>query len=327
MKRQLLWKGSRSIDAYEPIGKIDEGSYGIVYKAKDKKTNEIVAIKKIKLTNEQEGFPITSIREINILFSLNHINIIKYKEILYGSRYDKIYSVMEYIDYELKAVLIQQKYAFSTSNIKSIMKQLLSGIEYIHDKWVIHRDIKSSNILLRKDGVLKIGDFGLARKYSDPLFRYTPLVVTLWYRAPEVLLYCKEYGPSIDIWSCGCIMGEIVLNRPLFEGESELDQLNKIFQVIGTINDKSWPQWETKCGSHVSKLVFNTYSNIIQEIFDEKISDLGIDLITKLLTLDPSKRITAKEALNHAWFSEIPIGGDKCDMDDYHSIKNNNSIN
>ena len=142
----------RDIESFIPIRKINEGSYGIVYKAKDKNNNEIVAIKKIKLNlNSDNGFPITSIREIKILFSLNHMNIISYKEIVCGSSYDKIYAIMEYMDYELKNLIITHHYMFSMRNIKSIIYQILKGVNFIHSNWVIHRDIKSSNILINKN--------------------------------------------------------------------------------------------------------------------------------------------------------------------------------
>jgi cell division cycle 2-like protein len=224
--------GCRKIENYKQLNKIDEGSYGIVFRAENIETGEIVAIKKIKLGKEKEGFPITSIREINILFDLDHENIIKIKEVVYGSSLDKIYTVMEYMDYELKALLSEKSSVFNLSQIKCLMIQLLKGVEYMHTKWIIHRDLKTSNLLFDIRGVLKIGDFGLARKYGSPLRHYTKLVVTLWYRAPELLLNCEKYSTAIDIWSVGCILAELLLKEPLIQGQDELDQINKISNYL-----------------------------------------------------------------------------------------------
>ena len=316
-KYSLIYN-QRDIDSFIPIRKINEGSYGIVYKAKDKNNNEIVAIKKIKLNlNNDNGFPITSIREIKILFCLNHKNIITYKEIVCGSSYDKIYAVMEYMDYELKNLIITHHYMFSMRNIKSIIYQILKGVNFIHSNWVIHRDIKSSNILINKNGIVKIGDFGLSRKYSNPLGHYTPIVVTLWYRAPELLLYVNRYGPEIDIWSIGCLLGELILNKPIFQGENEIDQLDKIFQICGTVNNKIWPNWKNLVGKNSTKVKFKNYENKIDEIFGKSgISDNGIDFLKKMLELNPQRRINADDALKHIWFKEDNEDLNKLEMDE-----------
>lgn len=308
-KRYLILNGSRSIDNYEYLNKIDEGSYGIVFRAKDKVTGEIVAIKKIKLQTENEGFPITSIREINILLSIQNENIINISEIVVGNTTDKIYCVMEYMDYELKALLNDKTYIFNWSHIKCLFKQLLSGLDYIHDNWIVHRDLKTSNLLLNKNGTLKIADFGLARKYSDPLKNYTKLVVTLWYRAPELLLNCNKYGPSIDVWSCGCILAELILREPLFQGENELDQMNKIFKVLGTPNENTFPEWLQLPNTKI--INFKVYEhNKLKDKFDEmkmEVSDLCLDLLNQMLLYNPNKRITAKQALKHKFFEELPL--------------------
>jgi cell division cycle 2-like len=307
----------RSIENYKQLNKIDEGSYGIVFRAEDKETGEIVAIKKIKLGKEKEGFPITSIREINILFNLHHENIVRMKEVVFGSSIDKVFAVMEYCDHELKALSVREKNSpnsvLSLAMVKCLMRQLLAGVEYMHSKWIIHRDLKTSNLLLNKSGILKIADFGLARKYGSPLRHYTKLVVTLWYRAPELLLNCDKYGPAVDMWSVGCIFAEMLLGEPLIQGTDELDQLNKIFRLLGTPTEESWPGWNTL--PNYQKITFKQYNvNKLRENFpaystrdDLVLTDKGYDLLSKLLTCNPSKRITAAEALRHAWFFENPL--------------------
>lgn len=177
-----MLQGCRSVDEFERLNKIDEGTYGVVFRAKDKKTGEIVALKKVKMEKEREGFPLTSLREINILLSFDHPSIVDVKEVVVGSSLDSIFMVMEYMEHDLKALMETKKQPFSQSEVKCLMLQLLEGVKYLHDNWVLHRDLKTSNLLLNNRGELKICDFGLARQYGSPLKPYTHLVVTLWYR-------------------------------------------------------------------------------------------------------------------------------------------------
>lgn len=166
----------------------------MVYRARDKVSGDIVAIKKLKLEKEKEGFPITALRELSTLIALRHPNIINVKEVVYGSSLDKIYVVMEYLDHELKSILEDKRLAFSHSEVKCLVRQILEGLAFMHSRWIFHRDLKTSNLLYGNDGVLKICDFGLARKFAHPLRPYTNLVVTLWYRAPELLLGTEIYS-------------------------------------------------------------------------------------------------------------------------------------
>ncbi|XP_026663363.1 cyclin-dependent kinase G-2 isoform X2 [Phoenix dactylifera] len=236
-----MLEGCRSVDEFERLNKIDEGTYGVVYRAKDKKTSEVVALKKVKMEKEREGFPLTSLREINILLSFHHSSVVDVKEVVVGSSLDSIFMVMEYMEHDLKGLMETMKQPFSQSEVKCLMLQLLEGVKYLHDNWVLHRDLKTSNLLLNNRGELKICDFGLSRQYGSPLKPYTHLVVTLWYRAPELLLGAKEYSTAIDMWSLGCIMAELLAKEPLFNGKTEFDQLDKIFRTLGTPNEKIWP--------------------------------------------------------------------------------------
>lgn len=177
-----MLQGCRSVDEFERLNKIDEGTYGVVYRAKDKKTGEVVALKKVKMEKEREGFPLTSLREINILLSFHHPSIVDVKEVVVGSNLDSIFMVMEYMEHDLKGLMETMRQPFSQSEVKCLMLQLLEGIKYLHDNWVLHRDLKTSNLLLNNRGEMKICDFGLARQYGSPLKPYTHLVVTLWYR-------------------------------------------------------------------------------------------------------------------------------------------------
>lgn len=303
--------GCRSVDEFEKLNKINEGTYGVVYRARDKKTGEIVALKKVKMEKEREGFPLTSLREINILLSFDHHSIVNVKEVVMGNL-DSIFMVMEYMEHDLKALMETMKQPFSQSEVKCLMLQLLGGVKYLHDNWVLHRDLKTSNLLLNNCGELKICDFGLARQYGSPLKPYTHLVVTLWYRAPELLLGAKEYSTAIDMWSIGCIMAELLSKEPLFNGRTEFDQLDKIFKILGTPNEKIWPGFSKLPGVKVN-FVKHQYNQLRRKFpatsftGSPVLSDAGFDLLSKLLTYDPEKRISAEAALNHEWFREVPL--------------------
>ncbi|XP_047319900.1 cyclin-dependent kinase G-2-like [Impatiens glandulifera] len=307
-----MLQGCRSVDEFERLNKIDEGTYGVVYRAKDKKTGEIVALKKVKMEKEREGFPLTSLREINILLSFHHPSIVDVKEVVVGSSLDSIFMVMEYMEHDLKALMETMKQPYSQSEVKCLMLQLLEGVKYLHDNWVLHRDLKTSNLLLNNKGDLKICDFGLARQYGIPLKPYTHLVVTLWYRAPELLLGTKQYSTAIDMWSLGCIMAELLSKEPLFNGKTEVDQIDKIFRSLGTPNDTIWPGFSKFPGVRAN-FVKHQY-NLLRKKFPATsftgspvLSDAGFDLLNNLLTYDPEKRISAEAALNHEWFSEVPL--------------------
>lgn len=309
--------GSRSVNNFKKLNKINEGTYGIVYKAKDEKTLEIVALKKIKMKEdrfeEEYGFPLTSLREINILLSCNHPSIVNVKEVVVGGKNDNdVYMVMEHLEHDLRGIMDRKKEPFSTSEVKCLMMQLLEGLKYLHTNWIIHRDLKPSNLLMNNSGELKICDFGMARQYGSPIKPYTQMVVTQWYRPPELLLGAKEYSTAVDMWSVGCIMAELLSQKPLFPGKSELDQLQKIFAVLGTPSEAIWPGFSSFPNA---KAKFPTQpNNLLRKKFPaisfvggQILSERGFDLLNSLLTLDPEKRLTVEEALNHGWFHEVPL--------------------
>ncbi|KAM3751935.1 hypothetical protein ACB098_04G149600 [Castanea mollissima] len=295
-----MLQGCRSVYEFEYLKKINEGTYGVVYKAKDKKTGNC------GLEEGEDG-------EINILMSFNHPYVVGVKEVVMDEDdFDSVFMVMEYMESDVKGVLEAmkvEKQLYCISEVKCLMRQLLEGVKYLHDNWVIHRDLKTSNLLLSNEGELKICDFGLSRQYGSPLKPYTPLVVTHWYRAPELLLGTKKYSTAIDMWSVGCIMAELVAQEALFRGKNEIDQLGKIFQILGTPNDKIWPGLTKLSG--VRPNIKQPY-NLLRKKFPSRsfkgspvLCDSGFDLSNKLLTYDPEKRITAEAALKHDWFSNL----------------------
>ncbi|OWB54736.1 ATP binding protein [[Candida] boidinii] len=294
---------------HERIQQVGEGTYGKVYKAKNRVTNSFVALKRLRLETEREGFPITASREIGLLQSFDHPNIVGLSEMMVEK--NSIYMVFPYMDHDLSGLLQQHNIAISDGEKKNIFKQLLKGMEYLHMKRVIHRDIKGSNILVNNMGLLKITDFGLARTMKT-LNRdiespnYTNRVITLWYRPPEILLGSTDYGREIDIWGIGCILMELFTRSAIFQGVDEVDQLWKVYDIMGTITIDDWPEADQL--PWFEMLRPNQHS---KSKFDEQFSSIltpkCFDLAKKLLKMNPNKRITASDALKHEYFTEEPL--------------------
>jgi cell division cycle 2-like protein len=208
---------------------------------------------------------------------------------------------MPFIEHDLKTLLADMPSAFLQSEVKTILRQLLSAVAHCHAKWILHRDLKTSNLLMTNRGQLKVADFGLARTFGDPLGPMTQLVVTLWYRAPELLLGEKAYTTAIDMWSVGCIFAELIQRDPLFPGRGEIDQLSKIFNLLGKPNDDSWPGYSRLPNARSINPVGPSFSSLRHKF--KLLSSEGHNLMASLLCYDPESRITAKEAIKHPYFS------------------------
>lgn len=291
-------------DSFERFEKIGEGSYGIVYKARNRSRDEIVALKKIRLDNESDGVPSTAIREIALLKELNHPNVVHLIDVIICEK--SLFLVFEYLTQDLKKFLDQQPESIGLPSnlVKSYLWQMLQGIAHCHAHRVLHRDLKPQNLLIDAAGNIKLADFGLARSLSLPVRTYTHEVVTLWYRAPEILLGSPLYGPSVDIWSIGCIFVEMATKKALFPGDSEIDQLFRIFRTLGTPNETIWkgvgklpdykctfPQWPKQRPTDLNRVMDTD----------------ALDLLDKLLTYDPMERTSARQALTHKFFKDIRI--------------------
>jgi cyclin-dependent kinase 12/13 len=319
------WRWSRDVSEFEELEQIGEGTYGQVLMGRDKVSNEIVALKKVRMDQEKEGFPVTAIRELKMLRSLRHENIVLLKEIVTGQNTKtssvmrnrhEIYMVFEYVDNDLTGLLDTPSVVFTESHVKTYAKQLLEGLWYCHERQVLHRDIKGSNLLIDNHGTLKIADFGLARTYADHLHRYTNRVITLWYRSPELLLGAEEYGPEVDIWSVGCLLAELLTTKPLFPGKDEANQIDLIFKICGAPSEQVWPGWSKLALSSMVKVDKYSSSNRLGEALPQ-ISAAGLDLIRCLLDLDPKKRPTAHQALDHEWFWSRPYPTPRDDLPKY----------
>ena len=313
-------QGCRSVEHFVRLNHIDEGTYGVVFRARDSATGRVVALKKVKMEKEKEGFPLTSLREINILLSLRHPNIVNVTEVVVGHSLDSVFMVMEFMEHDLRGLLDAQRQPFTISEVKCALQQLLAGVAYLHDHWVLHRDLKTSNVLINNRGELKLCDFGMARQYGSPLQAYTQVVCTLWYRAPELLLGSTTYSCPVDCWSLGCILGELLSRDPLLPGRSELEQIDKMFKLLGTPNERVWPEFSDLPVVRKARFVQQPY-NFLRNRFPAAtpdgrpaLSDAGFDLLNRLLAYDPARRISASDALQHPWFTEVPLPKDKALM-------------
>ncbi|KAK6237154.1 hypothetical protein SCA6_012491 [Theobroma cacao] len=306
------------MDQYEKVEKIGEGTYGVVYKARDRITNETIALKKIRLEQEDEGVPSTAIREISLLKEMQHGNIVRLQDVVHSEK--RLYLVFEYLDLDLKKHMDScPEFGKDPRMIKTFLYQILRGIAYCHSHRVLHRDLKPQNLLIdRSTNALKLADFGLARAFGIPVRTFTHevsritefKVVTLWYRAPEILLGSRHYSTPVDVWSVGCIFAEMVNQRPLFPGDSEIDELFKIFRcctllttkILGTPNEDIWPGVTSlpDFKSAFPKWPPKDLATVVPNL-----ESAGIDLLSKMLCMDPSKRITARSALEHEYFKDI----------------------
>lgn len=290
---------------YEKVAFLGEGQFATVYKARDTlcPNGTIVAVKKIKLGSRAEakdGINRTALREIKLLQELNHPNVICLVDV-FGHK-SNISLVMDFMDTDLEVIIKDPTIILTGPNIKSYILQTIQGLEYLHKHWILHRDIKPNNLLINREGVLKIGDFGLAKLYGSPNRIYTHIVVTRWYRAPELLFGARIYGPGVDVWAVGCVLAEILQRLPFLAGETDLDQISKIFQVLGTPTEETWPG-HTKFPDYVQ---FKMYPpQPLETIFTAAGRDL-IQLLQSMLSLDPRKRCTCTEALKMDYFKNKP---------------------
>ncbi|OTA91606.1 hypothetical protein M434DRAFT_76059 [Hypoxylon sp. CO27-5] len=307
------WGKSRSVENYDKLNDIEEGAYGWVARAKEIKTGKVVALKRLKIDpNDTAGLPETGLREIQILKDCTHRNIVELREVVVGDdtrRIENVFLVLEFLEHDLMSILSDMPEPFLASEVKTLLLQLASGVAYLHDHWILHRDLKTSNLLLNNRGQLKIADFGMARYVGDPAPpKLTQLVVTLWYRAPELLLGTKTYGAAIDMWSVGCIFGELLTREPLLQGKTEVDELSKIFELCGIPTDESWPGFRRLPNARHLRLPKSSAANtgpVIRARFP-LLTTAGCALLTNLLSLNPDQRPTAREMLQHEFFKQDP---------------------
>lgn len=305
------------------MSKLGEGTFGEVHKAEARASGEIFAMKKILMHNEKDGFPITALREIKLLKMLSHPNVLKLEEMAVerqkgeGRKLKAImYMVTPYMDHDLSGLLDNPSVRFTEPQIKCYMLQLLEGVAYLHASKILHRDLKAANLLINNQGLLQIADFGLARPYDDPPPQpgngngeatrdYTTLVVTRWYRPPELLLQLKRYTPAIDMWGVGCVFGEMFKGRPMLPGNSDINQAQLIFDLMGSPTEDNMPGWSSLPGCEGVQS-FQHRTKTLNQVFGEH-GPTFVSLLGELLRLDWRRRINAADALDHPYFKTSPL--------------------
>ncbi|XP_054804147.1 cyclin-dependent kinase C-2 C-like isoform X2 [Prosopis cineraria] len=302
-------------DSFEKLEKIGQGTYSSVFRAREVETGRMFALKKVRFDNFQPESVRFMSREITILRRLDHPNIMKLEGVITSRLSSSIYLVFEYMEHDLAGLVSCPDITFSDSQVKCYMRQLLSGLEHCHLRGIIHRDIKVSNILVNNDGILKIGDFGLANTISSsnkhPL---TSRVVTLWYRPPELLMGSTNYGVSVDLWSVGCVFGELFLGKPILKGRTEVEQLHKIFKLCGSPPDEFWKKCKLPHATMFKPQI--TYESSLSERF-LGIPETALNLMQTLLSVDPRERGTASSALMSEYFSTKPFACDPSSLPKY----------
>jgi cyclin-dependent kinase len=296
--------------------KLGEGTYGVVYMAREKQTGAVVALKRMNIAAEEEGVPATTIREICLLKELHHENIVRLYDVMFQA--PKLTLVFEYCDFDLKKYMESKPgKRLDLYETKCILKQMLCGLQYMHARSVVHRDLKPQNVLLSLNRDVKLADFGLARVEGIPVKKYSHEAVTLWYRPPDVICGSTNYGFQVDMWSMGCIFAEMLTGAPLFNGHSDGEQLLKIFKLFGTPTKDEWPGLLTcpnvkvimSDARYAAQFDQHYTSNFHEFIRNSELCNLGedgIELLKGMLQFQPSRRISAADAYNHPFLHGVP---------------------
>lgn len=285
---------------------IGAGTYGKVFKAIHIYTKKEVALKRIRMEGEKDGFPVTAVREIKLLQHLRSHNVVSLLEVMVER--NECFMVFEYLSHDLTGLINHPSFVLTEAHKKDLAKQMFEGLNYLHRRGILHRDLKAANILISNTGLLKFADFGLARFFSKShQLDYTNRVITIWYRPPELLLGETKYGPSVDLWSAACVYIEMFTKKAVFPGEGgEISQLNKLYNCLGTPNRADWPDIYQMPWIELMRPT-ERRSRVFEDQYREILSPAALDLVGRIFRYDPAKRPTSDEILAHPYFvSEEP---------------------
>ncbi|XP_022140643.1 probable serine/threonine-protein kinase At1g54610 [Momordica charantia] len=301
------------------LEKIGQGTYSSVYKARDVIQDKLVALKRVRFDNQDTESIKFMAREILVLRKLDHPNIVKLEGLITSQTSCTMYLVFEYMEHDLTGLASRPGTSFTEPQMKCYMRQLLSGLDHCHSHGVLHRDIKGSNLLIDNNGILKIADFGLAVFFdSQSKVPMTSRVITLWYRPPELLLAASQYGAEVDLWSAGCILGELYGGNPILPGKTEVEQLHKIFKLCGSPSKECWSKLNLKHSTGMKPP--QSYERCLRERFND-FPRAAVELMDTLLSIDPAGRGTAASALNSEFFTTRPLPCDPSSLPKYPPSK------
>ncbi|CAN8255055.1 unnamed protein product [Cochlearia groenlandica] len=309
----------RRASTFEKLEKIGQGTYSSVYKARDLLNNKIVALKRVRFDLSDIESVKFMAREIIVMRRLDHPNVLKLQGLITASVSSSLYLVFEYMEHDLVGLASLPGIKFSEPQVKCYMKQLLSGLQHCHSRGVLHRDIKGSNLLIDSNGILKIADFGLAT-FFDPgnCVPLTSRVVTLWYRPPELLLGACNYGVGVDLWSTGCILGELYSGKPILPGKTEVEQLHKIFKLCGSPTEDYWRKLKLPPSAAFRPAL--PYGRRVGDMFKDLPANV-LSLLQALLSIDPDRRGNAARALESEYFKTEPFACDPSSLPKYPPSK------
>lgn len=298
---------------------VGAGTYGKVFKAIHVFTKEKVALKKIRMEGERDGFPITAVREIRLLQHLRHEHVVSLQEVMVEK--NECFMVFEYLAHDLTGLINHPTFTLTNAHKKHLAKQMFEGLDFLHRRGVLHRDIKAANILISNTGQLKYADFGLARFYSKSRqLDYTNRVITIWYRPPELLLGETQYGPAVDIWSAACVFVEMFTKKAVFPGEGgEISQLDKMYSILGTPTRSEWPNIVEMPWFELLRPTERRRRRLEEDVYQSLFSPEAIKLINSIFIYDPAKRPDASQLLAHPYFTaEEPLPYQPIELKDVH---------
>lgn len=287
------------MDRYERLG-LGCSYPSNYFRCKDKHTQNLVVVKRVVYVDQEDGIPGFTLREISILKQLKHPNLVDLRDVCQGEGI--LYLIYEFVDKNLKECYQDWEGPLTPRLVKSYCYQMLSGLHFCHARGVMHRNLNPRNMLVSSNGRLKLSGFSIARSFLPKSGPLTHEVMILWYRAPEILLGCENYSLPVDLWAIGTTIAEMVRKVPLFPGDSEIGEIFKIFGVLGTPNNYMWPGVTALPDWNEDFPVFTPrhLSNFVPGL-----SAFGIDILERMISLDPRQRITCKEALAHPYFADL----------------------